>query len=179
MRKEITENAMKDEIELHVFFVVADKMVFRASYCATINISFHYSISLLLHFRLSNAVCRRFHFQSLSFLPFCIWMDANLNSNECVFWGLCVSVWVCVRNDGAVFMRRLSHRCRRRRRVIKIVAHTVDIIMLMGYQIDLLCCWKSNILDYILWIRHASFLFNTSTQHTNRDCVQGIRNFEK
>lgn len=91
MWKEITENAMKDEMELHVcsfVVVVADKMVFRANYCTTINISFHiqwvccciFVLCRLIRFNRCRCCCCEFE-----------WMDANSNSYDCVRW--CLWMW--------------------------------------------------------------------------------------
>lgn len=84
MWKEITENAMKDGIELRAgFLLLLTKWYFVQTIALQSIYFFSHSISLLLHFRSFNAVCRLFRFQSLPFSTFCIWMD--LNSYECVF----------------------------------------------------------------------------------------------
>lgn len=79
MWKEITENAMKDEIELRVAFCCCWQNGISCKLLHYNQYFFSHSISLLLHFRPFNAVCRLCRFQS-----FCIWMDADLNCYECV-----------------------------------------------------------------------------------------------
>lgn len=90
------------------------------------------------------------HSQFTPDLQFCIWMDANLNlsalnASECL-----LNVKVDISFAVGVISHRRRLRCRLPTSSSSSFSSSSSIIMLMWYQIDLLCCWKSNILDYNL-----------------------------